>query len=91
VVVVLFEGGAFHAADSALTSDILLAFAPQLPFTAIDYLLILAFYARQDTRTPVLVGVASVCVHLAVALSLIAPLGIVGLAWPMPSKTASTG
>jgi putative peptidoglycan lipid II flippase len=91
VVSVLFEHGAFRQADSALTRDILLAFSPQLPFTAIDYLLILAFYARQDTRTPVLVGVASVLIYLAVALTLIAPLGIVGLALADAAKNSGHG
>jgi putative peptidoglycan lipid II flippase len=50
-----------------------------LPLTAIDYLLINAFYARQNARTPVLVGVVCVCIYLAVALRLIGPLGAVGL------------
>jgi putative peptidoglycan lipid II flippase len=91
VVSLLFEHGAFRQADSALTRDILLAFSPQLPLTAIDYLLILAFYARQDTRTPVLVGVASVLIYLAVALSLIGPLGIVGLALADATKNSAHG
>jgi putative peptidoglycan lipid II flippase len=91
VVSVLFEHGAFRQADTALTRDILLAFSPQLPFTAIDYLLILAFYARQDTRTPVLVGVASVLIYLGVALTLIAPLGIVGLALADAAKNSAHG
>lgn len=91
VVSVLFEHGAFRQADSALTRDILLAFSPQLPFTAIDYLLILAFYARQDTRTPVLVGIVSVLIYLAVALELIGPLGIVGLALADATKNSAHG
>jgi putative peptidoglycan lipid II flippase len=91
VVSVLFEHGAFRQADGALTRDILLAFSPQLPFTAIDYLLILAFYARQDTRTPVLVGVASVLIYLVVALSLIGPLGIIGLALADAVKNSAHG
>jgi putative peptidoglycan lipid II flippase len=91
LVAVLFERGAFKAADTALTGRIVLAFAPQLPLTAIDYLLIAAFYARQDTRTPVLVGVASVAVYLAVALALIPSLGIVGLALADTAKNSAHG
>ena len=51
-----------------------------LPLTAVDFLLINAFYARQNARTPVLVGVVGVVIYLAVALVLIGPLGAVGLA-----------
>ena len=57
-----------------------LAYAPQLPFTALDQLLIVAFYARKDTRTPVLVGVVTVVLYLASALALIGPLDVAGLA-----------
>jgi len=38
-----------------------------------------AFYARQDTLTPALVGILSVGVYLVVALSLLRPLGMLGL------------
>jgi putative peptidoglycan lipid II flippase len=50
-----------------------------LVFAAIDWPLNYAFYARQDTLTPALVGVLSVVVYLAVALTLIHPLGFLGL------------
>ena len=50
-----------------------LAYAPQLPFTAVDYLLINAFYARRDTRTPVLVGVATTGLFLVAALLVAVP------------------
>ncbi len=79
-VAVLFERGKFQGADTQLVARIFLAFAPQLPFTAVDLLLINAFYARQDVRTPVLVGVVGTLLYLAVALTLTQPLGVVGLA-----------
>lgn len=80
VVELLFERGAFTAFDSLRTSLVFLAYAPQMPLTALDQLLIVAFYARKDTRTPVLVGVATVLLYLAAALALIGPLRVVGLA-----------
>jgi putative peptidoglycan lipid II flippase len=81
VIAVLLERGAFTPADTARTTAIFLAYAPMLPLTAVDYLLINAFYARQNARTPVLVGVVCVLIYLAVALSLIRPFGAVGLAF----------
>jgi putative peptidoglycan lipid II flippase len=80
LIAVLFERNAFSAADTTRTAAILTAYAPMLPLTAVDYLLINAFYARQNARTPVIVGVACVLIYLVVALSLIGPLGAVGLA-----------
>ena len=80
LVTTVFERNAFQAADSVRTAEIFLFYSPQLPFTAVDYLLINAFYARQNARTPVLVGVVCVFIYLAVALSTIGPLGARGLA-----------
>lgn len=80
LVQVMFERGRFSLDETARTSLVLLAYAPQLPFTALDQLLIVAFYARKDTRTPVLVGVVTVLVYLGAALLLIGPMGVTGLA-----------
>jgi putative peptidoglycan lipid II flippase len=80
IVALVFERNAFTPADTARTAAIFLFYAPQLPFTAIDLLLINAFYARQNARTPVLVGVACVFIYLAVALTTIGTLGARGLA-----------
>jgi putative peptidoglycan lipid II flippase len=80
LVEVLFQRGAFGPQDTARTAAVFLAYSPMLPLTAVDYLLINAFYARQNARTPVVVGVVCVLIYLGVALSLIGPLGAVGLA-----------
>ena len=80
LVAVVFERNAFQAADSVRTAEIFLFYSPQLPFTAVDYLLINAFYARQNARTPVLVGVVCVGIYLVVALSTIGVIGARGLA-----------
>jgi putative peptidoglycan lipid II flippase len=80
LVEVLFQRGAFEPSDTARTAAIFLAYSPMLPLTAVDLLLINAFYARQNARTPVVVGVVCVLIYLGVALSLIGPLGAVGLA-----------
>lgn len=89
LITLLFQRGQFGAADTDLTARVFLAYLPQLPFTALDQLLIVAFYARQDVRTPVLVGVASVAVYLAVAISTINSLGAVGLALADASKNTA--
>jgi putative peptidoglycan lipid II flippase len=79
IIAVLFQHGAFGAHDTELTALALLFYLPGLPAAAVDQILIFAFYARKDTRTPVLVGVLATGVYLAVALSLIGALGMAGL------------
>ncbi len=89
VVEVLFQRNRFLPEDTARTAAIFLAYSPQLPLTAMDYLLINAFYARQNARTPVLVGVVSVLIYVAAALSLIGPFGAVGLGLADALKNSS--
>ena len=79
VVRLLFQRGVFDERATALTALAFLYYAPQMPFVAVDQLLIFAFYARQNTVTPVLVGVAAVCCYLVVGLGLIGPYGVFGL------------
>jgi putative peptidoglycan lipid II flippase len=81
VLRLLYERGAFDAAATEATARAFLLYAPQIPFVAVDQLLIYAFYARKDTLTPMLVGLAGVGVYLASALVLIGPfqLGVHGL------------
>lgn len=80
LVALLFERAAFDAVATRRTAEAFLAYSPQLPFVVVDQLLIIAFYARKNTTTPVLVGVAGAVIYLAVALATIAPLGMPGLA-----------
>jgi putative peptidoglycan lipid II flippase len=80
LVELVFQRGQFTVGDTFRTAQVLMAYAPQLPLTAMDQLLIVAFYARKDTFTPVIVGVITVILYLISALALIGPLGVVGLA-----------
>jgi len=80
LVQLLFERGRFGEVETARTALVFLAYAPQLPFTALDQLLIVAFYARKDTRTPVIIGAVTVLLYLISALLLIGPLDVAGLA-----------
>ncbi|MDQ2668676.1 MAG: polysaccharide biosynthesis C-terminal domain-containing protein, partial [Gemmatimonadota bacterium] len=57
----------------------LIGYAIGLPFVAWDQLLLFAFYARKNTRTPVIVGAFSVVVLLTVSFALIVPFGVLGL------------
>jgi putative peptidoglycan lipid II flippase len=91
LVELVFQRGQFTIDDTARTALVLMAYAPQLPLTAMDQLLIVAFYSRKDTRTPVVVGVVTVALYLVSALALIGPLGVVGLAAANAIQNGSHG
>ncbi|MBI2954475.1 MAG: murein biosynthesis integral membrane protein MurJ [Chloroflexi bacterium] len=80
IIRLLFEHGVFGAYGTERTALAFLFYAPQLPFVAVDQLLIFAFYARKNTMTPMLVGVLGVAAYLASGLSLMGPMGLAGLA-----------
>jgi putative peptidoglycan lipid II flippase len=63
---VLFAHG--HAKNPGLIALALQNYAYQLPFVAMDQLLIAAFYARKNTIVPVVVGFVSILGYLAIAI-----------------------
>jgi len=81
IIRLLFEHGEFTTEDTTRVWHALLLYLPGLPFTAIDLPLVFAFYAQKDTVTPVVVGILSVLVYLAVgpALAFGAEWGYLGL------------
>jgi putative peptidoglycan lipid II flippase len=81
VVAVILRHGAFDAAAVDRTSLALLNYSYQLPFLVLDQLLIAAFYARKNTRTPVLIGIVGWLFYLAVALPLVGSIGMPALAF----------
>ena len=92
VVRLLFQRGAFGPDDTLLTASAFLWYAPQMPFWAVDQLLIFAFYARKDTVRPVLVGVLGTLLYLAVALLTVDPFGLSGRALgPLRDRAAELG
>lgn len=70
IVGVLFERGAFAAADRAATASALAIFAAGLPAFVLVRVAAPAFFAREDTATPMLIGIAAVAVNVALALAL---------------------
>jgi putative peptidoglycan lipid II flippase len=79
IIDLLFEHGAFTPADSEVTALALRLYLIGLPFAAVDLLLVYAFYARQDTLTPALIGLFSLILYMVVALALAPALGVFSL------------
>ncbi len=69
------------ASDASLIAIALQNYAYQLPFVAVDQLLIAAFYARKNTIIPVSVYAVSLLGYLAVALPFWQTIGMPALAF----------
>ncbi len=80
IIHVVFERGDFNAESTRITAQALLFFALGLPFYGAARILTSAFFALQDTRTPV--KTATVCLGINAALNvlLMFPLKIGGIA-----------
>jgi putative peptidoglycan lipid II flippase len=79
-VISLVQADRFTAHDTAESVKALVGYALQIPFVGIDQLLIMAFYARRNTVTPMLVGVLGVAIYITSALLLKDHLYVFGLA-----------
>jgi putative peptidoglycan lipid II flippase len=80
IVALLFGYGGFDQAAVDLTAATFLAFLIGLPAHALIAILARAFYAQQDTRTPVLAAIVAVVINSTLAFVLVGPLGLPGLA-----------
>jgi putative peptidoglycan lipid II flippase len=80
VISVLFERGAFGAAQSHATAAALAVYAAGLPAYVAVKALAPGFFARGDTATPIKVGAICMLVNLVLNLVLMKPLLHVGIA-----------
>jgi putative peptidoglycan lipid II flippase len=80
IVSLLLERGRFTPHDTAATAAALMCYAPGLLAYSAVKIASPTFYSLRDSRTPVLVSVASVAVNLVVNLSLVRAVGFRGLA-----------
>lgn len=79
IVDLIFRHHNYTNQNAQLTAIALQNYAYQLPFVAMDQLLIAAFYARKNTVIPVVVGFVSIGGYLAVALPFWQTIGMPAL------------
>jgi putative peptidoglycan lipid II flippase len=75
---ILFQRGAFDATATAATASALAAYAVGLPAFVLVKVLAPAFFARQDTATPVRIAAAAMVANAALTVALMVPLAHVG-------------
>jgi putative peptidoglycan lipid II flippase len=80
IVRLLYERGSFLPSDTIQTSRVVLFYALGLFSYSAVKILVPAFYALNDTRTPMRMSFITVAVKIALNFALIIPFGFLGLA-----------
>lgn len=80
LIKVMFQRGAFTNEDALMASYSLMAYGMGLIFFMLIKILAPAFYARQDTKTPVKFGVIAMATNMIFNIIFAIPFGYVGLA-----------
>ncbi|MEO5951466.1 MAG: murein biosynthesis integral membrane protein MurJ [Chloroflexia bacterium] len=75
----IFKHGEFGETDQNLTVLALRFYVIGLPFAAVDQVLLFAFYARKNTITPAMIGIAQFAVYLTIAYGTYGTWGMPGL------------
>lgn len=89
IAYLLFAHGKYGTSGADFTALALQNYSYQLPFVAIDQLLIAAFYARKNTKIPVIIGVVSLLFYLIVALPFYRNIGMPALAFANTVQNSS--
>lgn len=79
-VTMIFQGGRFDIADAAVTGEVLAMLVLGLPAYVLVKVLVPNFYARADTKTPVIAAFISLGVFIAFTFTVLDTLGVVGVA-----------
>lgn len=80
LISVLFQNGAFDAEDARITAYVLMGYALGVPAYVAGKVFSTAYYSRQDTSTPVKIGVLCALTNIAGALIFIQFMGVAGIA-----------
>ena len=80
IVHILFERGAFTQEDTLYTSNVLAYFALGLPAYVLIKVLIICFFARENTKTPLYISIFSVITNIILSLILISSMREMGIA-----------
>ena len=80
IIATIFERGAFNVEDTNATAAALFAYAFGLPAYVVQKILTPGYFARKDTKTPVIYASISLVVNLVLNLVLIQYFAHVGLA-----------
>jgi putative peptidoglycan lipid II flippase len=80
IVSLVYRHGEFTPQDAIVTGNTLALFALGLPAYVMVKVFTPAFFARKDTRTPLMIAVIVLIVNVALNFALVGPFGLYGLA-----------
>ncbi len=80
-VTMIFQGGQFDMADAAITGQVLGTLVLGLPAYVLVKVLVPNFYARADTKTPVVAAFISLGVFIAFNVIFLSRYGVIGVAY----------
>jgi len=92
IVALIFQRGAFTAASTALTQEPFAVYTTGMLFFALETVLVVYYFARNNTLLPILLGMACVVVNVAITYFTIDRLGYLSI--PLAaviSKTLKVG
>ncbi|MDE1921102.1 MAG: murein biosynthesis integral membrane protein MurJ [Candidatus Omnitrophica bacterium] len=80
IIHIIFQRGAFDAYSTSVTARVMFYAALGLPFFGASRILVSAFYALQDTKTPVKTATVCLVINIVLNVALMFPLKIGGIA-----------
>jgi putative peptidoglycan lipid II flippase len=80
IIALLFQRGAFNAADVDACAPVLAIYAFSIPVFSLVALLTRVFHAQQDMATPVRIAALTLVVNIGLSIMLMIPFGVKGLA-----------
>ncbi len=86
----LFQYGAFSAHDTLMSSLSLMAYSLALPAFVLIKIFAPGFFARQDTATPVRIGVKALLIKMLLSVAIVVPMVVYNYAAPHVGLALST-
>jgi putative peptidoglycan lipid II flippase len=87
-VALLYERGEFTSGSTEIVADILIAYSVGLLAYAAYFLLVRAFYSRQNTKTPALLNIGFFVLYTVLAYGLSLVMGVTGIALALSVTSA---
>ncbi|MDM8534709.1 murein biosynthesis integral membrane protein MurJ [Clostridiaceae bacterium HSG29] len=88
IVSIVYERGNFNVSATKLTATALMFYAGMYVFSSIQEVIIRAFYALKDTKTPMINGAIAVIANSIISVILVRIMGIGGIALGTTISTA---
>jgi putative peptidoglycan lipid II flippase len=88
IIGLLYEHGNFTSEDTALVANLLIGQSAGLLAYSAYFLLVRAFYSRQNTKTPALLNVGLFLLYAALAYGLSRIMGVIGVALAYSATSA---